>query len=569
MIKKHIMVSTKYRNILKKSPTIKRYARWYYTKKKAFNWLALINNSNSLWKNLIENSINKKQILIATSVGYNMSATTVESLLAVALTLRNAHVDILLCDAALPACMACEISLYRKKHLNNDTSLSKKLCKTCKSAGYNAFNPLGLPIINYSDFVNKGDIEKVYNIITSIENPNIQDFKYKNIAVGEHAYAGALRFFARGDLKNENYSDRVLKQYLEASILTTFMIKRLLKHKRYDVVVFNHGIYIPHGIIGEVCRDKNIKIVNWNPAYKKQCFIFSHENTYHHTMISDPVAKWINMRWNDEKEHRLQKYLEQRWYGKNDWIWFQDKPVVDIQSIKKILNIDFRKPTIGLLTNVIWDAALHYHSNTFNNMLQWINETIKYFRNRKDLQLIIRIHPAEIQGGLPSRQLVYDEIRKNFKKLPDNIIVIKPDNRVSTYRIMKECDSVLIYNTKTGIELSAIGIHVIVAGEAWVRNKNISIDVECPKKYIEVLNTLPLNKRMNSKQLVRAKKFAYYFFFQRMIPVKFMKQQQGNPPFRIDADFLEKLLPGNCRGLDTICEGILNQKDFIYKNEND
>jgi hypothetical protein len=160
--------------------------------------------------------------------------------------------------------------------------------------------------------------------------------------------------------------------------------------------------------------------------------------------------------------------------------------------------------------------------------------------------------------------LVYDEIIEAFDELTDNIIIVKPENRVSTYRIMKECDSVLIYNTKTGIELSAIGIPVVVAGEAWIRNKGISIDAENPEKYFKILDSLPLKNRLNSTKLERAKKFAYYFFFQRMVPLKFMKQRNGNPPFRIELNCLEDLLPRKCKGLDTICEGIINQSDFIY-----
>ena len=32
----------------------------------------------------------------------------------------------------------------------------------------------------------------------------------------------------------------------------------------------------------------------------------------------------------------------------------------------------FRKPVIGLLTNVFWDAQLHYRANAFKDMLDWI-----------------------------------------------------------------------------------------------------------------------------------------------------------------------------------------------------
>jgi hypothetical protein len=345
-----------------------------------------------------------------------------------------------------------------------------------------------------------------------------------------------------------------------------FLTRNLLAKIKFDCAVFNHGIYVPHGIIGEVCRKLNVRVVNWNPAYRNKSFIFSHSNTYHHTMITESTKKWQDMEWDDNKEHSLKKYLKQRWFGTNDWIWFHHKPDTNLERILGELKLDLNnKPTIGMLTNVVWDAALHYPSNAYENMIEWVIETIKYFKSRNDLQLVIRIHPAETRGSLPSRQLLFAEIEKEFTELPDNIYIIKPDSRISTYRIMSECDSVLIYNTKTGIELSAMGIPVIVAGEAWIRNKGFSIDATSPEGYIKILDGLPIKRRLDHEQTLRAKKFAYYFYFERMIPLKQMDKRIGNPPYRLALEGLNDLVLGQCDGLDLICDGIINQRDFIYK----
>ena len=43
---------------------------------------------------------------------------------------------------------------------------------------------------------------------------------------------------------------------------------------------------------------------------------------------------------------------------------------------------------IGLLTNVSWDAQLHYPANAFANMLDWLVQTCRYFATRPDLQLL-------------------------------------------------------------------------------------------------------------------------------------------------------------------------------------
>jgi hypothetical protein len=281
-------------------------------------------------------------------------------------------------------------------------------------------------------------------------------------------------------------------------------------------------------------------------------------------MVTEPVEKWEHIDWNRRRERKLTDYLDSRRRGSGDWIWFHKKPVHRVDGTLEKMGVDFSKPAIGMLTSVVWDAALHYPDSAFPDMLTWVFETIDYFSTRPDLQLIIRAHPAEVQGGLPSRQKVWDEIKSRYQRLPSNVVVIGPENPLSTYSIMERCDSVIIYNTKTGIELAAAGIPVIVAGEAWIRNKGFSIDVSDPEAYRQVLDRLPKGQRMNDADTLRAKKYAYHFFFRRMIPLEFMEPARGNPPFRLKLNSLEALKPGNSRGLDLICDGILKGTDFIY-----
>ena len=75
----------------------------------AFKWDIHISNSRSLWERArIEAS--GTRVLIATSMGCYDHAVLTESLLGVALTLRGAKVDFLLCDEVLPCCQMTKIT---------------------------------------------------------------------------------------------------------------------------------------------------------------------------------------------------------------------------------------------------------------------------------------------------------------------------------------------------------------------------------------------------------------------------------------------------------------------------
>jgi hypothetical protein len=229
--------------------------------------------------------------------------------------------------------------------------------------------------------------------------------------------------------------------------------------------------------------------------------------------------------------------------------------------------VDPGKPLVGLLTNVMWDAQLHYRANAFPDMLTWVLRTIEYFGRRPDLQLLIRVHPAEVRGTLPSRQPILKEIAKAMGTLPPNVFAIPPESPVSTYAAMRQCNAVIIYGTKTGVELTSVGIPVIVGGEAWIRNKGLTLDASSPEQYFAILDRLPLPPEASPAWLGRARRYAYHFFFRRMIPLSFMEPTAGWPPYRIAVDRLDELLPGADPGLDVICEGILSGSPFVYPAE--
>jgi hypothetical protein len=128
---------------------------------------------------------------------------------------------------------------------------------------------------------------------------------------------------------------------------------------------------------------------------------------------------------------------------------------------------------------------------------------------------------------------------------------------------MSLCNSAIIYGTKMGVELTSVGIPVIVAGEAWIRGKGLTEDASSPDEYFRILARLPFPATVDNGQLARARRYAYHFFFNRMIPLPFIEPKAGYPIYRLKLEALQHLLPGRSQGLDTICDGILGKGTFV------
>lgn len=500
-----------------------------------------------------------KRVLIATNTGGHFALAAIDRMLAVALTLRGAAVTSVLCDAALPACQMCEFTLTLSMRDLATKRPDPLLCGYCHEPAAQRLNALGLPLAKLGAHLTDADRAEAKALAASATPENAATLVWRGMPIGEHALAGALRFFACGDLQNEPDGAAILKRYVESAALTAAAYARLIEATKPDVLVAHHGIYTPQGLAAAAARAAGVRVVTWNPAYRRHCFIFSHDDTYHHTLMNEPVEVWRDRPLSAEQAQRVMSYLESRRRGDADWIRFHQDPDANVAA----LGLDPAKPLIVALTNVFWDAQLHYPANAFADQRTWLLDTIAFFAERPDLQLVIRVHPAEVSGSPPSRQRAMDAIASRYPTLPGNVKIVPPESALSTYALAEAADAALIYGTKMGVELSAVGMPVIVAGEAWARGKGFTIDAISPDDYRAQLARLPFGKRLDPAQQILALQYAHHFFFRRMIELGFVEPVSGARRFNIAVKSLDGLRPGASHGLDVICTGILDGAPFV------
>lgn len=552
------------KELARKNPYTRNAVLYYRARRGQPDWSAVTRSSE--YQEALA-AARGPRVLMATSDGIHLGGTSVESLIATSLTLRGARVEMLLCNGVLPACQESTMHWYGDDTRFALRGLDRTHCHACFEPAFAMYQSLGLPVHRYSNTITDDDRQWAADLTDRVPWEEIRTFRHDGVAIGEHAFAGAIRFYASSYLERTPTIERIVRRYFEGALLTTQMARRLIRNQGYDAAVFHHGIYVPQGLIGDVCRQEGVRVVNWHVAYRKKTFIFSHGDTYHHTLMNEPTEVWDRMPWTPALDAQVVDYLKSRWKGSDDWIHFNRAPQSELAAIEREVGVDFSKPTIGMLTNVMWDAQLHYPANAFRDMLHWADRTIAYFAGRSDLQLLIRVHPAEKTGSLPSMQPFIAEIAKLHPKLPPNVFIIPPESKASTYAAMLQCNAVIIYGTKTGVELTAMGIPVIVAGEAWIRNKGLTLDAPTEAAYLDLLARLPLAQRLTPAQIERARRYAFHFFFRRMIPLAFTRQIAPAPGFAFDIPSVDAIQPGADRGLDVICDGILRQTPFVYPAE--
>lgn len=521
------------------------------------DWKSLIADEAELWAEA-KASAEGPVVLITSSA----MTHALDALLAVALTLRGARVELLVCDDFLPACFFQQVYQFPDTADYAKHGPTRGMCRDCFSYAARGLDELGLRYHRQSQLVTPEDLAWAAELARTLPADEIKGYHLDGVSIGEHAWANALRYYTVGDLAREPHGEPILRMYFRAALLTCRSGQRLTESGRFEALVTHHGLYVPHGVFVDGGHAWGLRVTTFIASYRKQTFMFTHDGPPHRELLREPDSAWEDTPWTDAMRQEILQYLQSRWNGTDDWISYQENTLTDRAAIATELGIDASRPTIGLLTNVIWDSQLFHPTNAFPVMMDWLEQTIDWFAERPHLQLLVRTHPAENR----SRERVIDRIREKYPELPANVIVVPPERRLNTYAAMDLCDSVLIYGTKAGIELAPMGIPVIVAGEAWLRGKDISYDASSQEEYFAMLEKLPFGKRMDEARVERALKYAYHLFLRRMIPLEFFRPP-ALPVANVEVNGLRELLPGQSTGLDVICDGILTGSEYLYPVE--
>lgn len=99
------------------------------------DWAELIRNDSSFWQDRLQQCVGAPKILLPTTVGGMGALSSMESLLAVSLILRGFEVHVLLCDAALPACLRVEHTTIKDPTDIVSSKFQTIICKTCQTTG--------------------------------------------------------------------------------------------------------------------------------------------------------------------------------------------------------------------------------------------------------------------------------------------------------------------------------------------------------------------------------------------------------------------------------------------------
>ena len=199
-------------------------------------------------------------------------------------------------------------------------------------------------------------------------------------------------------------------------------------------------------------------------------------------------------------------------------------------------------------------------ANSFNTMTDWIAYTIDLFRNKPDATLIVKAHPAENFHKVPEKYRVKSYIPKD---LPDNIIFLDENARVKPFDLYPLIDLGLTYISTVALEMAILNIPVLTAGVGGqYSNKGFTIDPDNIDDYRKKIDEIISNKLKYKPNVETAKRYLHFRLFKESHPLNVINLDGYNiESFKFKS--CEDLKPGNDKTLDILCNGFLNDDNFV------
>lgn len=293
-----------------------------------------------------------------------------------------------------------------------------------------------------------------------------------------------------------------------------------------DAVVALNGKFFGEARVLEAARRRGIPVWTYERGNRRDTVVLAPTPTAV-PFDTGELLETLDEPLTAAEEAVLDRYLDERMRLGNGQVRFL---AADARSVR----LPPARRRLVLFTNLIWDSAVVGEDTIFPDMFDWVIATVRAVAQRPDVQLAVRVHPAEVKVYWHlTRQRVADVLTDAFPEgLPPNVALIDADEPVDSYELVRQADAVLVYTSTIGQEAAGLGKRVVVAARSAYSAAPFVVRPVDRAAYLDEVTDGSAQPPPRAAE--RARRFMYRLYFEEMLPVPGVREDPTG--FRVVPD---------------------------------
>lgn len=349
-----------------------------------------------------------------------------------------------------------------------------KICEACVGNAKTLVGANGARHLVLANYVTDDDRKSIDALMLTITRNNYLDFRVKGVEVGRLAtYEAFLNFKKMSEnLTPEEWS--YYCTYVKNCLVSIFGFSRLWEVEKPNIMFVYSPQYGTNGVCAEFANihGTTVYFIEGSSSNSERYAALRIWDWDRHGLVNPALEHWSAAKnlVTEEDVSRVSGHLDELLKAGSFAVY--SSPIKRDFSLRSRFGIPATSKIV-LVTLSSYDEAYaafiinkfperKVKSSVFKNQFEWVDCTVRILGGRKDVFLIIRVHPRDFRN---KREAVRSEQARLwetlFRSTPDNVAINWPQDDISLYDLLREVDVVLTGWSATGIEALVFGIPVV------------------------------------------------------------------------------------------------------------
>ena len=324
----------------------------------------------------------------------------------------------------------------------------------------------------------------------------------------------SLRWRLRLQTLSDDETTRfICREFILSAWNVACEFSRLLEKTRPQAAILFNGMHFPEATAAWLCRQRGVRVITHESGFQpfSGYFVEGDVTTYPITIPEVHLTP--------EQNALLDVDLQKRWQGDFSMAGIQFWNEMRGLPEELVEKAAMFKQVAAVFTNVIFDTTQIHANTVFADMFAWLDTLLEVFKAHPETFFVLRAHPDEARPGKLSRESVAMWFGQKAARL-SNVSFIPPQERISSYELVRLSKFVLTYNSQIGLEAMLMGVPALGAAQAPFVDYDTIYFERNREAYLQRLESFLAAARLEvPEEAVRhTRRFMYYRYYRYSLP---------------------------------------------------